>query len=153
METIDPRFFPGNISGLGMTSDESGRKVDTRYGVLADRTDSCLIAHPAPGDITVAYAIDGRLDGTLDRVRGLYLLSLPMAAQVVTDLVGLLARADRAATTALLHNLEERFAPPPPVASAIAPEEQLPPPPEAPGPADTMVMPAEPDEPDGRAAA
>lgn len=135
MEITNPRFFPGNISGLGMQKEETGRAVDTRYGVHIDTTDGCLIEHPLAGEITIAYAVDGLLEGTMDRVRALYLLSPPITAHVVTGLTVLLLRADPAAAAALVGRLSDLVSPPSP---AVEPESETIPA----VPTDTLTMPA-----------
>lgn len=136
METTNPRFFPGNISGLGMTADDDGRKVDTRYGVHLDTTNGCLIEHPLAGDITLAYAVDGTLENTSDRVRALYLITPPMAAQIISELAGLLLRADPVITAALIGRMENMITP------QSLPEEPAGEP-AAPSPTDTLVLPAD----------
>lgn len=136
METINPRFFPGSISGQAMTTDDNGRKVDTRYGVVIDDADGCLIEHPAAGEITIAYAINGTVDDTTDRVRALYLLTPAAAAQVIGDLTGMVLRADPVAAAAMVGRLHDMVAPPPP---AEQPEE-------APPVTDVLVAAAEPEE-------
>jgi hypothetical protein len=135
MEITNPRFFPGNISGLGLQKEETGRAVDTRYGVHPDLTDGCLIEHPLQGDITIAYAMDGLLEGTTDRVRALYLLSLPFTVHVITELTSMLLRADPSAATALVGRLTDAVNPPP---LPVEPETEQPVPA---SPTDTLVMP------------
>jgi len=137
MEVTNPRFFRGNISGLGMQKDENGRAVDTRYGVRIDYTDGCLIRHPLD-EITIAYAMDGMLeDGSGDRVRGLYLFSPDMAAHIITELTSVLLRADPAAAVSLVGRLTGMIAPPAPVEPDPEPDEAA-----RPAPQDTLVMPA-----------
>jgi hypothetical protein len=114
METINPRFLPGSISGQAMTHDDNGRKVDTRYGIVVTGTDGCLIEHPVAGEITIAYAVGGVVDDTTDRVRALYLLPPAMVAQVVGELAGLLLRADPVAAAATVGRLADMVSPPSP---------------------------------------
>src|ERR1044072_4939424 len=92
METTNPRFLPGSISGQAMTHDDNGRKVDTRYGIVVTGTDGCLIEHPVAGEITIAYAVGGVVDDTTDRVRALYHLPPAMVAPRVGELAGVLLR-------------------------------------------------------------
>jgi hypothetical protein len=114
METANPRFLPGSISGQAMTHDDNGRKVDTRYGIVVTGTDGCLIEHPVAGEITIAYAIDGVVDETPDRVRGLFLLPPAVAAQMIGDLAGMLLRADPVAAAAMVGRLADIVSPPSP---------------------------------------
>jgi hypothetical protein len=114
METTNPRFLPGSISGQAMTHDDNGRKVDTRYGIVVTGTDGCLIEHPVAGEITIAYAVGGVVDDTTDRVRALYLLPPAMVAQVVGELAGLLLRADPVAAAAVVGRLADIISPPSP---------------------------------------
>jgi len=114
METTNPRFLPGSISGQAMTHDDNGRKVDTRYGIVVTGTDGCLIEHPVAGEITIAYAVGGVVDDTTDRVRALYLLPPAMVAQVVGELAGLLLRADPVAAAATVGRLADMVSPPSP---------------------------------------
>lgn len=111
-ELTNPRFFPGNICGLAMETDENGRKVDTRYGVNLNHTDGCLIEHPGPGRIAIAYALGGTVDATSDVVRGLYLLNAGIAAHVVTELTSLLHRMDPEAAVRLVASLHHLIDPP-----------------------------------------
>lgn len=110
-EIVNPRFFPGNISGLGMTKDENGRQVDTRVGVRIDSTDGCLIEHPLAGEITLAYAVDGRLENSTDRVRALWLLNPGMAAHIANELLSMLFRADPDAAVHLIDKLHDLMHP------------------------------------------
>jgi hypothetical protein len=111
-EITNPRFFPGNISGLSMEHESTGRAVDTRYGVNLNDTDGCLIAHPQPDDITIAYAMGGTIDDTHDHVRALYLLNPGMAGVVVHDLAVLLHRCDPTGAVAVVDRLHRMVYPP-----------------------------------------
>jgi hypothetical protein len=90
----NPRRAGGDIAGPGGPSERQSVILDTSKAVLLDHATAC-IAHLTrsgePVDAT-ALMLEGKINGSPDRTRILYLMDLAGAADVVAHLMSLAKR-------------------------------------------------------------
>jgi hypothetical protein len=90
----DPRKAGGDIAGPGGPTERDAVILDTSQAVLLDGATAC-IAHLSrkgvPVDAT-ALMLEGKINGSPDRTRVLYVMDLDGAADVVAHLLALAKR-------------------------------------------------------------
>lgn len=92
-EVADPRVLGGSISASSNPHAMHAITVDARGAVLLDRVD-VSIAHGVRGTSdAAALLLAGRVNGSRDRARVLYLLDSDGAAAIVTEIEALMDRA------------------------------------------------------------
>jgi hypothetical protein len=100
----DPRKVGGDIAGPGGPNERDAVVLDTSQAVLLDHATAC-VAHltrkGAPLDAT-ALMLEGKINGSPDRTRVLYLMDEEGAADVAAHLFSLAKRNGRAAEFARL---------------------------------------------------
>ena len=95
--TTDPRKLGGSISGPGGPHDEDAVVIDTENAVLLDATDVAVVGAVRDkrlAELSLALWMQGRINKTDERASVLYLFDADGAAALVTELIGLAARAD-----------------------------------------------------------
>lgn len=96
-ETTDPRKLGGSIAGPGGPYDENSVVIDTTNAVILEAVEVAVVGGVRKGVLDpkpiAALVLRGRVNKTNDRVQALYLLNEDGAAGIVTELVGLEARA------------------------------------------------------------
>jgi hypothetical protein len=108
----NPRFLPGNISGLGMEyTDIRERIVNTDYAIRLDSSDGCVITDA--DEIAYVLAMAGTVGDTEDRARALFVLDPPAVCHTIIQLAGMLARFEPRALADVLHRLHALVPPPP----------------------------------------
>ncbi len=96
-ETIeDPRRLGGNLTGTGGPHDKGGTTIDTRDAVLLDYAEVATgeDASDGTGD-AIALLLGGRVNGSKDTARIVYLMDVDGAAAIVTELEALVRRGAR----------------------------------------------------------
>lgn len=104
----DPRKIPGSIAGPGGPFDEGGVVIDTRNGILVDAVNVAKIdGHP---DNAVAVVIAGRINKSTDRAEVLVLADADGLAAVVSEIIGVAARAGAPLAGDFVAALQDRVA-------------------------------------------
>lgn len=88
----DARLLGGDITGVGGPHDRNVVRVDPKGSVLLDGV-TAAVAHAAGGNDAIALLLSGRVNGSRDRARVLYLVDADGAAALVTEVEAILRRA------------------------------------------------------------
>ena len=88
----DPRRLGGDITGGGGPHDRNTVAFDTEGAVLLEHAE-VAVAHAADDDDVVALLLSGKVNGSRDRAKVLFLADADGAAAVVTELEALMRRA------------------------------------------------------------
>ena len=95
--STDPRKLGGGIVGPGGPYDENAVLVDTRNAVILEGTEVAIVGAVRKGVLDekpiMSLVMLGRINKTDERVQVLYLMNHDGAAALVTELIGLAARA------------------------------------------------------------
>lgn len=98
--TSDPRNLGGDIAGPGGPHDWSAVVLDTRNAVLLEGIDVSLFTDSKNGE-SIALLLQGRINRSQDRAKVLYLFDADGAAALVSELIGLMARASKGPESAV----------------------------------------------------
>lgn len=82
--------------------------VDTRTAVLMDSVDVVMLTNPSDQRQIVGLNLAGRINQTKDRSDVLYLFDADGIASIVTELLGLAARAGKPFSDLVAHRIEAR---------------------------------------------
>lgn len=96
----NPRRPRGDIAGPGGPSDRYGVVIDTTHAVLLDYSTVALVEptrNGRKGPPAIALMMEGRVNKATERTRILYLINGDGAAAIVTEMLGLIKRAEHAA--------------------------------------------------------
>ena len=93
-ETVtDPRKLGGNIAGPGGPHDKGGTIFDTKGAVLLDYCEVATAEGAGDGtEDAIALLLAGRVNGTRDKARVLYMMDADGAAALVTEIEALVRR-------------------------------------------------------------
>jgi hypothetical protein len=92
-KTSDTSALGGDIYGPGGPYDRGQVIIDTRYAVLLEETVVSMVDNPSDGRRVASMLLHGRVNRATERTRVLYLFDADGAAAIVTELIGLAARA------------------------------------------------------------
>lgn len=108
----DPRPLGGDIAGPGGPYDRDAVVVDTTNAVIMDYSEVSIVhlgRRNGPSEAAVALRLDGRINRTADRTRVLYILNGDGVAALITELLGVVKRAEKAGAPELANELRSRL--------------------------------------------